>query len=153
MINDVPEEISCPIFDMESIFNITCSSISIAWDIPEGQTFDHYQLWYGPLDGVNDPENPDIFVDDITLFENDIPGDDMQAVIGGLTPETDYLFYVIGVGENNSTGWCDPIMGRTIEEGCDIPLDDITLSTVDSNGNPIDAVSYTHLTLPTNREV
>lgn len=137
VINEAPEEVTCP-SDLDA-FNITCSSVSIAWDIPDGQTYDHYQLWYGPLGGIDDAENPDIFNDDITLFDNDVPGDVRQAVIGGLIPETEYLFYVIGIGENNSTGWCDPIIVTTTEEGCNIPLDEsmITGVILDENGEVV----------------
>lgn len=141
VINEVPEEISCPT-NLDD-FNITCSSVNIAWDIPEGQIYDHYQLWYGPREGIStdNADNPDIFSDDITLFDSDVPGNVRQAVIGGLLPETDYLFYVIGIGENNSTSWCTPLMVTTTQEGCNIDLHaeavEITGVILDENGEVI----------------
>lgn len=143
VINEAPEEITCP-NDLDA-FNITCSSVSIAWGIPDGQAYDYYQLWYGPLGGIDDAENPDIFNDDITLFDSDVSGDVRQAVIGGLLPETEYLFYVIGIGENNSTGWCPPLQATTTEEGCNIQLDMSMISAVDSDGNMINPPDLDHL--------
>lgn len=83
-------DVACP--DNLMVDNITCSSVILNWDIPPGMNYDHYQIWYGPVTGIDLPSSPDIFSDDITLFQQDVPGNFEQALVGNLDPNTQYYF-------------------------------------------------------------
>jgi hypothetical protein len=79
---------------------VSCDAIKVVWEVPPGQTFDHYLVYYYDR---KDSETPAPLMFDIgdpywKLYEENLPGNCTQVVIGGLTrPFDEVQVAVIGV--------------------------------------------------------
>lgn len=82
--------------------NQTCSSIDLEFDIPMGETYDTYQLWFGPTSSISNPNNPDFAAlsGNGMRFQQDIPGTQNCLSMTGLSSGTAYYVYIIPENEN-----------------------------------------------------
>ena len=123
--NPPPPPVEC--VDLLVAENVTCSSVNLTWEIPAGQVYDHYQIWFGPANEILDHNNPNLVTDNITIFETHLDGNRDEAFVGGLLNNTTYCFYVVPHVGNNSAGWCadpNPLYATTFgpDQGCDIQV-------------------------------
>ncbi len=89
---DAPE---CPVV---LVNNTTCSSASLDIQIPAGQNYDSYQIWYGEYDPATDPVfEPDFgaIEGNLTRFGYDFDGARNNLILDGISPNTSYVIYVI----------------------------------------------------------
>ena len=95
---DAPE---CPVVLVNST---TCSSASLDIQVPAGQNYHSYQIWYGEYDPATDPVfEPDFgaIEGNLTRFGYDFDGTRNNLVLDGLSPSNSYVIYVI---PENSSG-------------------------------------------------
>lgn len=121
---------------------IDCSTAEVTWEIPDGQQYDSYQVWYGAANQVTNPSSPDYT--QLTNITQNLGGNETSVLIGGLGANTEYVIYVLPQNENGvpvdlGTGqviWCSTSV-TTTGELCQIVITEDMIYCDDPQGPAI----------------
>jgi len=139
----VEEERTAPGCPQNITANVTCNAVDLEFDIPEGEMYETYQLWFGPTSSISDPNTPNFAALDGNgmNFQQNIPGNQNCLTIAGLDPGVSYYVYIIPENENGipvdaqgNIQYCfTTVTTSTMESVCGIDMNDNNIVNIFSN--------------------